>query len=104
MGFENTAITTPFAKDEKRTYVIRFAKNSPSRNTDIYHEIYGQERKDAAWWNATYNYKKQINVTNWNCTAAYCQFPIYIGLNASATNGSDIRVLNSSETGEWSFW
>lgn len=104
VGFENTAITTPFAKDEKRIYVIRFVKDSPYRNVDIYHEIYGQERKDAAWWNSTYNYKKQINITNWNCTASFCQFPIYAWFNATTTNGSDIRVLNSAETGELGFW
>jgi len=55
-----------------------------------------------AWWD--YNYKVQVNITDWNCTSAYCQFPIPIALNATATNGSDIRVLDSSETGELGFW
>jgi hypothetical protein len=58
---ENADITKPFAKDEIRTYTIRFVKriaiNSDGTMTnpivDIYHIIYGQERKDAALWNST---------------------------------------------------
>jgi hypothetical protein len=56
------------------------------------------------WYNSSFNYKVQVNVTNWNCSSAFCQFPITIALNKTVTNGSDIRVVNSTETGELSFW
>lgn len=101
-SFENTAITTPFAKDEVRTYVIRFAKDNPRRNVDIYHSIYGQDRKDAAWWNSTWQNKVQINLTSWTCSAAYCQFPITF--TTAYGNGSDWRFLDSTESTTFPYW
>jgi hypothetical protein len=54
------------------------------------------------WWNSTWNYKQQINFTNWNCGFTYCQFPI--NFSSSKTNGTDIRILNATEDGELSFY
>lgn len=56
------------------------------------------------WWNSTWQKKIEINTSGWACTGNNCQFPIYVGLNTSCTNGSDIRVLNSTEDGELFFW
>jgi hypothetical protein len=60
---ENTDILKPFAKNENRTYIIRFKKDNTidiygkpkynNRVVDVYHIIYGQERKDAAIWNSS---------------------------------------------------
>jgi len=56
------------------------------------------------WWNTTWRYKMQINITGGTCTAAYCQFSIPIILNSTLTNGSDIRILDSTETTSFNFW
>jgi len=56
------------------------------------------------WWNTTWRYKTQINITNLTCVSSYCQFNMSLDLNETYTNGSDIRILNSSENGELTFW
>lgn len=56
------------------------------------------------WWNSTWNNKVQVNVTGWTCSAAFCQFAIPIDLNEAKTNGSDIRILDSTESTQLSFW
>lgn len=97
--FENTNLTVPFVKDTSRVYVIRFVKESPSVNVDIFHVIYGQERKDGAWWNASWAEKKSINFTG-SFSNGHRQ-PIVINssnMNYSKTNddGSDIRFLDEN--------
>lgn len=50
------------------------------------------------------NYFKEVNITNFNCAAAYCQHPVFITLNASLTNGSDLEVWNSAKTANFSYY
>lgn len=60
---ENKDILKPFSKDEVRTYVIRFRKDNTvnadgthrynNKIVDVYHVLFGQERKDAAYWNSS---------------------------------------------------
>jgi hypothetical protein len=88
-SFENTAITTPFAKGETRVYVIRFVKSDWRQNADIYHTIYGQERKDGAWWNTSF-----INRTLINCTLTDPNTPTRVNGSAGFTIGSDIQIVN----------
>lgn len=59
---------------------------------------------ESNWWNTSYSYRIRVGVSNWFCNAAFCQFPIYLGLNASVTNGSDIRIPNANNSGLLSFW
>lgn len=102
--YENTDLLKAFAKDEVRTYVIRFAKDKPYRNVDIYHTFYGQDRKDGAWWNASYPYKYQITFY-YNQTVATNQSNLigYVSMNTSnsvffnLTTGTNIRFLNADE-------
>jgi hypothetical protein len=56
----------------------------------------------STWWNTTWNYKQQINITGWNCDWAYCQFPI--NFSSSKANGTDVRVLNATEDGPLPFF
>lgn len=63
--------------------------------TDLVPSIMGTDLTGFAWWNTTWNYKRQINITNWLCKFAYCQFPLNVSLNS--TNGSDMRILDSAE-------
>ena len=56
------------------------------------------------WFNSTWAYKKEVNLTGFTCPFSYCQYPINLTLNGSATNGSDIRVTDSTETSELPYW
>ena len=102
-AFENTAVTTPFAKGEARTYVIRFVKSNPFINTDIYHSIFGQERKDAAWWNASWAYAIPIDI-NTTATSSLTNFPAFINISTSnstlwnTTTCTNVRFLDSTNT------
>lgn len=58
------------------------------------------------WFNSDYGVKRQINITNHNTTHSFGNISIRIIFNSSNINytltnddGSDIRFLNSSETG-----
>jgi hypothetical protein len=55
-----------------------------------------------AWWNSTWQNRIFIYVSNWSCTASYCQFPIYF--NGSYGNGSDWRFIDSTDTQELGYW
>ena len=67
-SFENTDLTVPLERFETRTYIIRFEKDLWDRNVEIYHSIYGQERKDAASWNASGGTKTTIVENGLNYT------------------------------------
>lgn len=58
----------------------------------------------ATWYNSTWNYKVQVNLTGFSCPFTYCQYPINLTLNSSFTNGRDIRVVNSAEDTLIPFW
>ena len=96
-SFENTALDTPFSKDEIRTYVIRFTKDNPNDVVDIYHIIYGQERKEGAWWNASFAKCNRITFTN-NITTGDTGEIVSNLFNYSnfQANGTDIRIINGN--------
>lgn len=83
-----------------QTYKLRLSYERARMDdaTDLFPSFAGLDFTGWAWWNTTWKYKVQVNATNWYCEAAYCQFAIPITLNSSATNGSDIRVLDSTES------
>jgi hypothetical protein len=102
-SFENTAVTTPLSKDEVRTYIIRFKKDNPNINTDIYHSIYGQERKDAAWWNASCLFAFPIDI-NTTVASNLTNFPAMVSISTSnatlynSTTCTNVRFLDSTNT------
>ena len=51
----------------------------------------------ASWWNASFNNRVQINISNWTCYNSYCQFPITVG---NVTNIPTAYQYLPSITGE----
>ena len=93
-----------FTSGDSQTIIIRFRRADPSQKIDLYDNFMGKQYMDAAWWNATFLYKQQYNLTGWTCNYAYCQSYLNITLNPTKTNGSDMRVLNEAEDTEMAFW
>lgn len=58
----------------------------------------------ASWWNISYDYRVQVNATNWKCSSSYCQFPVALNLSSSNTNGTDVRVIASDDATELGYW
>ena len=84
------------ALDYKRSKVNDIADLVPS--------LFGLDMSNWAWWNTTYLYKYQVNISNFLCAQSYCQFPMSITMNTSISNGTDIRVVDSTESSLIPFW
>jgi hypothetical protein len=87
---------------------IRSHKSSPSTSVDVWDSAYGIQFHDAAWWNASWNYKIAVQV-NSTVTSNLTNFPKSISINTSngtfwnASNCANVRFLNSTEDGLLNF-
>lgn len=92
------------------TYTIEI-DGQKRANIDVQHyvNVYGQPLKELSWWNSSWSYKMNYSITN--TYRNLVNYPVRLYLNASSVganwnwsnNGSDIRFLNSSEDGTFSY-
>ena len=101
-------LPSTFSVQANKDYYLRlnYARASPSDVSDLVPSIFGQDIDNFAWWNASYVKIQGNSTTNGTCSAAYCQFSMYVAVNSTLTNGTEIRVTdcNATAESELGFW
>ena len=86
------------------------ASKLPTSSMDWIITFRGKELTEWAWWDNDWNYKRQINISE-NSGSTLNNYSVLLYINYSKDTGSkansdfsDLRFLNSTETGELGYW
>jgi hypothetical protein len=94
-----------FTKGEA-VYIKLNGKNKIGENTDWIPTIYNLDIKEMAWWNSTWLYKQQVNLST---ASGYTGTNYQVGLNITYTANmqadfDDLRFTEDTEATELSYW
>lgn len=91
---------------EGLSYLKANAKKSTNKRADWVITFRGERLTEWAWWNASWNYKKEVTITeNSGSGLTDYQIPFNITYDAKMQNDfDDLRFLNSAETTELNYW
>lgn len=79
------------------------AKKSPNQNIDYQFKVNGKWIDELAWWDANWNYKKQIDFTGTIPSNYSTRLKVKWNSNMQS-DWSDIRFLDGTETTELGMW
>jgi len=88
------------------SYLKVNAKKSPFSSMDWIVTFRGEDLVKWAWWNSSWDYKREITVTE-NSGSSLSNYSVLINVPYNAnmkTDFSDLRFLDSTETNELGYW